>query len=209
VIEKDNGQTDAINKGFKYSNGEIISWLNTDEYYYPYTLNKVIQYFNNNPNIDVVYGDCNFVDINGNNLRRRLVHKFDYNVLLYYGCYIPSCATFIRKRILKENLYLDTQYRVCMDFEYYVRLYKNNMRFGYLPEILSAFTLHDKNISNQLSQIRIRERLKVQTLYSNICRHVLLQKICLYTLKRIYQAKRALLLLQEYSISQIARSTHK
>ncbi|MEZ5010012.1 MAG: glycosyltransferase family 2 protein [Chitinophagales bacterium] len=57
ISEKDSGQTHAINKGFSKVTGDIICWLNSDDIYFDYTLSAVANYFNENPDIDILWGD--------------------------------------------------------------------------------------------------------------------------------------------------------
>jgi glycosyltransferase involved in cell wall biosynthesis len=56
VSEKDNGQTDAINKGFAKCSGQIFNWLNSDDYYEPNALHTIAQLFMNHPTAQVVCG---------------------------------------------------------------------------------------------------------------------------------------------------------
>ena len=81
-------------------------------------------------------------------------------MVLYYGCYIPSCSTFIRRKVIDDNQILDESFRVTMDFEYYARFAKLGYRFGYIPPSLASLTLHETNISvNQKSRRLIERRL--------------------------------------------------
>jgi len=66
ISGKDEGQSDAVNKGLALSSGEIIGWLNSDDIYYPGTLQKVLDYFNENPDRKWLYGQCKILNINGN-----------------------------------------------------------------------------------------------------------------------------------------------
>ncbi|HMR66226.1 MAG TPA: glycosyltransferase family 2 protein, partial [Anaerolineae bacterium] len=57
LSEPDQGQAEAINKGFTKSTGEIVAWLNSDDIYLPGALHRVANFFSQHPEIDVVYGD--------------------------------------------------------------------------------------------------------------------------------------------------------
>ena len=60
--EKDNGQTDALNKGIRTATGEWIGWLNSDDIYYPEALKKVRNVIETHPEINVVYGNAYHID---------------------------------------------------------------------------------------------------------------------------------------------------
>src|SRR5215471_15653998 len=66
VSEPDRGTADAINKGFKLVGGDILGWLNSDDLYYEGALETVQEFFEKSPDVDLVYGDANHIDENGN-----------------------------------------------------------------------------------------------------------------------------------------------
>lgn len=114
------------------------------------------------PEADLIYGDTDFVDTAGKLLRHKREHAFYFNILLYYGCYIQSTATFIRRRVIAAGHLLNPDFRVCMDFEYYVRLSRLGYRFAHLPMPLAAFRWHATNTSILQGERRHEERLRVQ-----------------------------------------------
>jgi len=59
ISEKDSGQSNAMNKGIKMARGEIISFLNSDDYYEPNVFNRVLEIFDNLPTPSFIYGNCN------------------------------------------------------------------------------------------------------------------------------------------------------
>ena len=81
--------------------------------------------------------------------RSKVEHDFDPDILFYFGCYIPSTATFFRRRVIEQGHLLDCDYRVCMDFEYFVRLASAGFKFHYVPQFIAAFRWHDSNVSLQ------------------------------------------------------------
>jgi glycosyltransferase involved in cell wall biosynthesis len=191
--ELDEGQTDAINKGFLRASGDWLMWLNADDYLLTGALEKVRVYALAHPDADVIFGDCLFVDEAGQTLREKREGSFDFNMLLFYGCYIPSTATFFRRDLIDRGLLLDTQFRNCMDTDYFLRLALAGARFEHIPELLAAFRWHDSNISTKFAERRKAERLQIQhrTLQAKSLGW-LARPIFLEPLFRLYQAKRSL-----------------
>jgi glycosyltransferase involved in cell wall biosynthesis len=165
ISEHDKGQSDAINKGFKMATGDVVAWLNTDDYYLPGTFFKVAEAFKKNLEADIIYGDTLLVNQDKHSLRVKKDHAFDYGILLYYGCYIQSTTTFFRKEIIDADHLIDISYKLCMDYEYFVRLSKLGYQFQYLPETLAAFRWHDTNFSILYPQRRREETVKIKHIY--------------------------------------------
>lgn len=162
ISERDRGQSDAINKGFLSATGDLVGWLNADDYYLPGGLEAIATAAQAHPEADVIYGDCVFVDSAGKIVRSKVEHAFDRSVLMYFGCYIPSTATFFRRRIIDAGMLLDCDYRVCMDFEYFARLAYAGYKFCYVPRFIAAFRWHGNNVSLQHLPRRAEERRLVQ-----------------------------------------------
>jgi len=160
--ESDCGQSDAINRGFLRAGGDLVGWLNADDYYLPGGLSAIARAAAEHPEADVFYGDCVFVDGRGSLVRSKAEHDFDHDILFYFGCYIPSTATFFRRRVIERGYLLDCDFRVCMDFEYFVRLACAGFQFHYVPQFIAAFRWHEDNISLQQGERRLYERLEVQ-----------------------------------------------
>lgn len=191
--EPDQGQTDAINKGFRRAKGDWLMWLNADDYLLPGALAKVREFALENPAANVIYGDCLFVDEAGQTLREKREGPFNFNMLLFYGCYIPSTATFFRHDLIDRGLLLDPHFKNCMDTDYFLRLALAGARFGHLPELLAAFRWHDSNTSTAFAARRRAERLQIQRRTLKV-RNLgwLGHRIFLQPLFRLYQAKRSL-----------------
>jgi len=194
LSEPDRGMSEAINKGFRRATGDWLMWLNTDDYLLPGALAAVRQFATQHPEADVIYGDCHFVDEQGRLLREKREGEFDLNMLLFYGCYIQSTATFYRRPIIQRGYLLDESCRVCMDFEYYLRLAHAGFRFRHLPRALACFRWHGDNLSRVQAQRRYAERLQIQRDYlAKTGRAWLGREWLLRLLGRAYQVKRGLL----------------
>lgn len=140
--EPDRGQADAINKGFRQSNGQIVAWLNSDDIYLPGALHRVARFFAQNPAVDVLYGDYWFIDDLGRTVMRRREIPFDAGILLYGLDYISQPTVFFRRRVLDQFGYLDESLHYGLDWEYWLRLARGGARFAHLPRYLAATRLH-------------------------------------------------------------------
>jgi glycosyltransferase involved in cell wall biosynthesis len=142
VAEKDGGQSEALNKGFRRSNGEIIGWLNSDDRYRARCFEHVVQAFKDNPDIDIIYGDYLIVDEGGKVLKIRREIEFNAFILLYHHVlYIPTTATFFRRRIFEEGNWLDEKLQYAMDLEFFIRLSARGYRFKHIPHLLADFRM--------------------------------------------------------------------
>jgi glycosyltransferase involved in cell wall biosynthesis len=145
--QPDNGMYDAINRAWARSNGDILSWLNTDEQYLEGTLDAVSKAFSENPDIDAVFGNVILVDPSGAPVAARreipLRRWYVANGILY----AQSCTTFIRRRVRETHGLLDTRYRIVGDLDWILRLLDNNVRFLHLDRYLGLFTVGTDNLS--------------------------------------------------------------
>ena len=62
VSEKDGGQSNAINKGLKFATGDIIAYINSDDYYLDGAFERVANAYRDNPAVDLWHGRCRVVD---------------------------------------------------------------------------------------------------------------------------------------------------
>jgi glycosyltransferase involved in cell wall biosynthesis len=146
--EQDSGQSEALNKGFRRAKGEIIGWLNSDDRYRPGCFEHVIQAFEDNPGVDVIYGDYLTMDELGKVLQIKREIDFSAFILLYHRVlYIPTTATFFRRRIFEEDNWLEENLQYAMDLEFFIRLSARGYRFKHLPEILADFRVHTESKS--------------------------------------------------------------
>jgi len=155
ICERDQGQSDALNKGFKLATGDIIGWLNADDLYLPGCFKHVLETLTKHPEYDLVYGDYRFVDAQGNLMRVRKELGFDIFMLKYlHVLYIPTTTTFMRKKIFDEGNFLDIDYHYAMDYDFFVRLAQQGYQFGHIPHVMADFRWHADAKSQQVSKAK-------------------------------------------------------
>lgn len=142
LSEPDDGQADAINKGYRLAKGEIIgSWLNSDDTYMAGVVSAVVEYFQNRPEVDWVYGDGYFTNEQGEVLWRVDGQPFDLKKLICEYQYIFQPSVFFRKKVLDDIGFVDASLHMTMDYDFLIRL---GLKFkaGYIPQVLATRRLH-------------------------------------------------------------------
>lgn len=140
ISEPDQGQTDAVNKGWARCTGEILCFLCSDDLWHPNTALRVVQGFLDHPDADLVYGDYHFLEGSTGWLRPKLAGPFSVERLRRRN-FLSQPATFLHRRVLDRFGPLDVSLRYCMDHEYWLRICADT-RWIYLPGPLAVMRLH-------------------------------------------------------------------
>ncbi|MFO7447597.1 MAG: glycosyltransferase family 2 protein [Ignavibacteriaceae bacterium] len=156
VSEKDRGQAHAINKGFEKANGDIIAWINSDDYYEKNVFGGIAAYFEANPDCMVLYGDITFVDKTKKNLGLIEGDVINHQNLIRNPDIVRQPSTFWRKEILCEFKGVDENYHLVMDFDFFLRI-STTHKFHYYHKNLSYYRYYNENKSLSMAKRQLRE----------------------------------------------------
>ena len=147
--EPDNGMYDAVDKAWKRSEGEVLSWLNADEQYLPGTLATVAEVFQQHPAIDAVFGDyivCDALTGKPAAARREIPLRRFY--LQRGPLYALSCTLFFRRSLFERGLlHFNPDLRAVADADLVIRLMDAGVRFLHIPRYLGLFGVGAANLS--------------------------------------------------------------
>jgi glycosyltransferase involved in cell wall biosynthesis len=141
VSEPDNGQTDAINKGFTQSHGEIRAYLNSDDVLQLDAVEKVVAYFQQHPECDLMYGKAYYIDKDDRITGKYKTAEYSFRRLMR-DCPICQPATFWRTRIAKLVGPFNEQLNYAMDYEYWLRVDRAGGRIEHTLDILASSRLY-------------------------------------------------------------------
>lgn len=167
VSEPDEGQSDALNKGFAMASGEIIGWLNADDIYLPGTFSKIVSLLEDD-SVDAVYSNCYFVDKNLS-IQKKLITHVPVKWLSLFHCFIPSTTFFFKRSVVESNIFIDKKFHIAMDKEFFAHILYENFKIVYADDFFAKFRWHETNKSNdtrEVQQIRYREGLTILNRYA-------------------------------------------
>ncbi len=164
----DKGQSSAIRNGFKHMEcgpDDVMAYLNSDDLYCPGTLEYVLRFFAENPDVDVVYGHRIAIDKAGKEIGRWVLPPHDPEVFKLVD-YVPQETLFWRRRVYDEVGGIDSSFQFAMDWDLLLKMQKKGARIVRLPWFLAMFRIHQaqktqQNIddigSAEMKRLRIRE----------------------------------------------------
>lgn len=152
---KDGGQSQAINKGFRQATGQIYAWINSDDFYLPGAFDKVIETFNNSPEIDIVVGAGDIVTIDCKFLKHISSMEMNRANLIEWhkDKWIMQQSCFWSSSIWKMSGGVDETLKLLMDFDLW-------LRFSELGKSLA--------ISDKLAVMRYYSEAKTVSLKKNV-----------------------------------------
>ena len=148
VSERDEGQADAIAKGFERSRGEIMGWLNSDDMLAPNALDYVAWFFENNPDVDFIYSHRLGVDAEDKAIWYWHLPRHS-NYLMSRWDLIPQETCFWRRSLWEKAGNVDRSFQFAMDYDLFTRFMKIG-RFQRVNRFLGAFRQHDAAKTSQL-----------------------------------------------------------
>jgi glycosyltransferase involved in cell wall biosynthesis len=144
VSEPDDGQADAINRGFSRTSGEIMAWLNSDDLLLPGALAYVAQYFASHPDVDVVYGDRRMIDAQDHEIGAWILPEHD-DLTLTLVDFVPQETLFWRRSVWDAaGGRADTSFDYALDWDLLLRFRDAGARIAHLPRFIGAFRVHDE-----------------------------------------------------------------
>lgn len=167
ISEPDNGQTEAINKGFKMSSGQICAYLNSDDSYVPGCFKTVVNYFHKHPDVDMLVGDVNYIDEKSKIIRITYYPPFSVGRMLRAGGgLISQTGVFFRRSLFDSIGMFNETFHHVMDYDFYIRAgLKHKVKS--ISSVLANFRLHSesKTMTESGQQGQPAEALIVQKRY--------------------------------------------
>ena len=164
VSEKDNGQADAIDKGFKKTSGEILAWLNSDDTYLPETFYKVMKIFTRNPEVDLIFGNIYIINEHDKRIGELRFTEFDFDTLIYKGGNLHQAGTFWKKEIYERSGGIDSDYQFGLDYDFFCRVAKVG-KLCHMRDFFANFRKHENAKTSTISHIGDKEHKEIMRRY--------------------------------------------
>jgi len=138
ISEPDEGIYDAMNKGIKAAKGDIIAFLNADDFYSNGKVVTEIANFIKTSSLDATYGDLVYVNKKSPEKIVRYWRTGEYtNNAFMKGWVIPHPTFFCKKEIFKKYGGFNVDFKIAADFELFIRFIERyNIKTGYLPKVI-------------------------------------------------------------------------
>lgn len=179
VSEPDSGIYNAMNKGINLSKGEIVYFLNADDFIYnEQVIERIVDYFKSNKDVQVVYGNVLILDPY-DGFRLRVGREFTLHDL-GRGVMFPNQNMFMKKEVLLENGLFDESFRIAGDYDMVTKAFLKGYKFKYVNEDIALFRL--VGVSSDLNNgfLAIKENRQIVKRYfkrSTYIKYLLLSQL--------------------------------
>ncbi|MBD3795775.1 MAG: glycosyltransferase [Epsilonproteobacteria bacterium] len=169
VSEKDQGIYDAMNKGIRLVQGDLVGLINADDYYEQNSIESIVKAYQNEQ-FDVIYGDIYYLDGIQKKVATAYATGKRYRVFPYSFKWIwvdmlfPHPSSFVTSNTYKKYGLYDASFKISGDYDLFLRFYVQQARFFYLPEILASF--REGGVSTTSMKLKRKENFQIRMKYS-------------------------------------------
>ena len=147
VSQPDRGAFDAINRGWQLATGNVLTWLNADDFWEPGAASAVVEFLKHHPDVDVVYGTAGVVDELGRECGSMVPRHWDLeHALLFCDHIIFQPASFMRRGVLARVNWLYPAW--CHDHDLWLRIARAGGTFAVMPRRLAVDRLRFGNLGS-------------------------------------------------------------
>lgn len=171
VSEKDHGQADAINKGIRKATGDIVAFINSDDYLQPGALRLIANHFLKKPECKWLTGDYIIINQQGQPIQpltvfyKRLYRRYSSPTVLAFTNYIIQPSTFWKRKVHDEIGYFDEALKFAFDYDFWMRLMQHYPPYCITQQI-SAFRIHPQSKGGKEYEAQFQEELGVLKRYT-------------------------------------------
>lgn len=159
VSAPDDGQADAVNKGFDRCDGDVFAFLNADDTYRPGAVRSVVEAFERDRGVGAIYGDADYVDADGQVVAPYPTEPFDRRRLAS-ACFICQPAAFVSRAAWVACDGLDAKLQYALDYDLWIRL-SERFRMLHLDVPLATSRMHPENKTLGSRAEHYRETIRV------------------------------------------------
>ncbi len=155
---KDNGQADAVARGFAHTSGEIMAYLNSDDVLAPGALDFVAQFFEQNPGVDALYSHRVFID-ERNRVTGYWLLPPHRDWLMKRWDYIPQETCFWRRSMYEKAGGVDASFQFALDYDLFVRMMERG-KMARVDRFLGAFRQHASSKTARLIEGQVHSEVE-------------------------------------------------
>lgn len=161
VSEPDLGIYDAMNKGLELVKGDVVCFLNSDDYYSSAHVLSKVAHIMQHYQLDALYGDVSYFDpINPSRMLRHYRSDRFTPERMAWGWMPAHPALFLRREVVKRVGHFNTNYKIAGDFDFIARVfYGQNLRYRHLPDVLVNMQTGGVSTSGIRSKILLNQEV--------------------------------------------------
>jgi len=166
ISEPDNGIFNAMNKGIKVSTGDVLYFLNANDYLFDEKIIENAISFLKKTKAKIIFGDMSFIEENGQEKERRIYS--DVDKLFFINECICHQGIFYKREIFDKCGLYDENYKLTADYNLNVKaIIEKKMEIKYFPKTIAKFTLggQSNSTNEELKKLAAMEKQKIISLY--------------------------------------------
>jgi glycosyltransferase involved in cell wall biosynthesis len=165
VSENDKGMYDAINKGLVLAQGDIVNFINSDDYFYNCEVLDSISRSFLLSGAECIYGRSKYVNMSGGEIFEKKPLRYKKRYLKTLGLFFSQPTFFWTRSLMKENGLIDTKYQVCADYDFIAKMLINADSVVRSKILISCFRVFGESFGDKNSKLAAKEFLSINKKY--------------------------------------------